>query len=241
MSDPPKSPTLLSELTARLRALGETAETPEARAEVEAALASKWWSLRTVAIATIGGWGGKANKAWLTERALEADLEYGPRRSTARMTWHWRNAAAEAAAKALVPHLGPEDADWLLDRWFSDRPLASTLNGYVQSRMHSGPIEKRVAEEFARKPKDRPREQLLWLVFLRRGLPGRTELLTRLAIGRDEVAEEAKRFLKWEDEKAAREAEAQKPKPGAARAARIEAEHAADAALRARAGKKGRR
>jgi hypothetical protein len=72
MTAPPKSPTLLTELCDRLRALGEHPETEEARAEVEAALQSKWWNLRTVAIGVIGGWGGKANKAWLIERALEA-------------------------------------------------------------------------------------------------------------------------------------------------------------------------
>jgi hypothetical protein len=105
--------------------------------------------------------------------------------------------------------------------------------------MHAEPVERRVAEEFARKPKDRPRKQLLWLVFLRRGLPGRLDMLARLATGTDEIAEEAKRFLNWE--RRAAELEAAKPKTGAARAARIEAEAAADAASRARAGRKGRR
>lgn len=240
MTAPPKSPTLLTELCDRLRALGEHAETAEARAEVEAALQSKWWSLRTVAIGVIGGWGGKANKAWLIERALEAQgHDPGRRAGEPRKEFFRRNAIAEAAARALIPHLGPEDAGWLLDRWFSDEALAPTLNGYVQTRMHAEPVERRVAEEFARKPKDRPRKQLLWLVFLRRGLPGRLDMLARLATGTDEIAEEAKRFLNWE--RRAAELEAAKPKKGAARAVRIEAEAAADAVSRARAGRKGRR
>jgi hypothetical protein len=83
---------LLGEQTDRLRALGAKSPTSEALAEVEAALQSKWWSLRVVAIETLGRWGGPEQVAQL-EAFVAAGVAY--KRGC------WERVAANAATKAL--------------------------------------------------------------------------------------------------------------------------------------------
>ena len=97
----------------RLRVLGAEAPTIEALAEVDAALQSKWWSVRVVAIETLGRWGG----SWQIER-LTALVATGARHSceppqvladgsvlvsapSAYKQRNWERLAADAAAKAL--------------------------------------------------------------------------------------------------------------------------------------------
>lgn len=83
---------LLAEEGERLRVLAEADPTAHALAQVEAALQSKWWSLRVVAIEVLGRWGGAAQIAQL--EALVAARTKG---------WHaWECVAADAAAKALA-------------------------------------------------------------------------------------------------------------------------------------------
>lgn len=86
---------LLLEQTDRLRALGEAKPNARAKAEVEAALQSKWWSLRVVAIQTMGCWGGEANLARL--HAFMAARPEGGRRY-----FGWDRVAADAARSALA-------------------------------------------------------------------------------------------------------------------------------------------
>ena len=86
---------LLSEQTDRLRALGAAKPNARAVAEVDAALESKWWSLRVVAIQTMARWGGDANLAKLHE--LMAARPEGGRRYFA-----WERVAADAARSALM-------------------------------------------------------------------------------------------------------------------------------------------
>jgi len=85
---------LLGEQTGRLRALGAKPPTAEALAEVDAALQSKWWSLRMVAIETLGRWGGPRQIAQL-EALIAARAGHNE--------WDWAHKAADAAAKALQP------------------------------------------------------------------------------------------------------------------------------------------
>lgn len=86
---------LLGEQTDRLRALGDMKPSAQALAEVEAALQSKWWSLRVVAIQTMARWGGEAQLEKL--RALMANRPQGGRRY-----FGWERVAADAAASALT-------------------------------------------------------------------------------------------------------------------------------------------
>jgi hypothetical protein len=85
---------LLGEQTRHLRALGAQAPTTEAQAEVDAALQSKWWGLRVVAIETLGRWGGPQQIAQLEALAATyAGRTY--RRGS------WERAIADAASTAL--------------------------------------------------------------------------------------------------------------------------------------------
>jgi hypothetical protein len=84
---------LLREQTQRLRALGAGSPDAEALAEIDSALESKWWSLRVVAIETMGRWGGALQVAQL--EALVAGR-------AGNGYWSWERVAADAAAKALA-------------------------------------------------------------------------------------------------------------------------------------------
>jgi hypothetical protein len=86
---------LLGEQTNRLRALGETKPTEKALAEVDAALQSKWWSLRVVAIQTIARW-GDADRIEKLKAMIAARPEGG------RRYWSWERVAADAAMCALI-------------------------------------------------------------------------------------------------------------------------------------------
>ncbi|MET3497345.1 zinc-ribbon domain containing protein [Variovorax boronicumulans] len=86
---------LLREQSDRLRALGATKPDAQSAAEVEAALQSKWWSLRVVAIQTIARWGGEANLA-----KLDALVAAG--REAGRRYFCWERVAADAARSALI-------------------------------------------------------------------------------------------------------------------------------------------
>jgi len=86
---------LLLEKTCRLRALGAAKPSVQARAEIEAALQSKWWGLRVVAIQAMGRWGGEENLARL--HAFMASRSEGGRRY-----FGWERVAADAARSALM-------------------------------------------------------------------------------------------------------------------------------------------
>jgi hypothetical protein len=89
---------LLREQTRRLRALGAKPPTAEALAEVDAALQSKWWSLRTVAIETLGRWGGPGQIAQLQAFVAAKNPEGYLYKKYSN---NWERVAADAAAKAL--------------------------------------------------------------------------------------------------------------------------------------------
>jgi hypothetical protein len=84
---------LLREQTQRLRALTAANPNGEALAEIDAALESKWWSLRVVAIETMGRWGG-ARQVERLEALVAGRAGHG--------YWSWERVAADAAAKALA-------------------------------------------------------------------------------------------------------------------------------------------
>ena len=94
LSQAPEGANLLRLQTDRLRALGAAKPKAEAIAEIESALQSKWWSLRTVAIQTMGRWGDDESIGRLN--ALVA-----ARPASGRRCGCWERVAAEAAARAL--------------------------------------------------------------------------------------------------------------------------------------------
>lgn len=88
-----KGANLLGDEVARLRALATTEKpTADALAQVEAALQSKWRSLRVVAIEVMGEWGGPRQIERLQAFAADRGSSYGT----------WEREAANAAEKALA-------------------------------------------------------------------------------------------------------------------------------------------
>ena len=85
----------LSLETEALRALGAVPPDAAALAQVAAALQSKWWSLRVVAIQVLGRWGGADQVAQL--HAFVAARSTGGRRY-----FGWERVAADAAQRALA-------------------------------------------------------------------------------------------------------------------------------------------
>lgn len=212
---PPHRPSLLRELSQRLRLLAGLAETPTARAEIETALALPWWGLRVLAIPVIGNWAGSHNaagtrhRAWLSERARRPL----PRRRELWSLRHgdlrrWQAEETEAARLALSQHVTAEDAGWILDLWFDDVERFSGLHLALMSKLPPEPIMARVASEIARGERCRC-EAALWLLFNRQHLPGRDEAFVRLAASPDEhVAGLASRLMAI---RAAREVARQRP------------------------------
>jgi hypothetical protein len=86
---------LLREQGERLRALGAMKPNAQSSAEVDAALQSKWWSLRVVAIQTMARWGGEANLEKL-------DALVAARHEAGRGYFCWERVAADAARSALI-------------------------------------------------------------------------------------------------------------------------------------------
>lgn len=86
---------LLRDRADHLRALGRLKPSAAAVADIEAALQSKWWGLRVVAIQTLACWGGEAPTA-----RLEAFMAGRPEGGHAY--WAWERVAADAATRALA-------------------------------------------------------------------------------------------------------------------------------------------
>lgn len=110
---------LLRELCAQARALGE--RTPDAAAwrEMEAALASKWWGVRTVAIGSLGRWGDGQAIARL--KALIGDGEGSKRWGT------WAAEGREAALEALGANLPASELDWALEYCLASRGCSASF------------------------------------------------------------------------------------------------------------------
>jgi hypothetical protein len=101
----------LERQASHIRALGQHVATAERRAEVMAALASKWEGVQSVALDALGAWGGPdsltAVRSFLGETF---DRDAG---------WAIRGVAI----RNLIPMVTAEDTDWVLDMYFK-RPTA---------------------------------------------------------------------------------------------------------------------
>lgn len=95
---------LLRELCAQARALGE--RTPDAAAwrEMDAALANKWWGVRTMAIGSLGRWGDGEAIARLKTLVAEGE--------TSKRWGGWASEARRAAVEALSACLPASEVDW---------------------------------------------------------------------------------------------------------------------------------
>lgn len=96
---------------ARIRALGEQAPDAAARAEIDDALASKWWGVRIVAIATLGRWGDAQDVA-----RLKAIVDEGV---TAKRWGGWLYDGSRAAHRALAECLPSSETQWALEHSLS--------------------------------------------------------------------------------------------------------------------------
>ena len=188
------SATLLSDLVTMVRALGDGAETPRARAAVEAVLRSPFWGLRWPAVAVLGRWGGPRNKEWLMTRAAPGPL--GPRRTWDKQT-RWRALQSEAARAAVAPLLEPDDAAWMLDQWFDDWLRFGGLHRAAHL-IADAAVAERVAREMSSDDTAR-RTAALWLVYGRRSMPERAGLMRRLASDADAViSSQARKMIRWD-------------------------------------------
>jgi hypothetical protein len=97
----------LREITYRLRRIGQKRPSPEARAEVAAALSNKWEGVQAVAAQVLGGWGDRESVELLRRFLVRCiDRKFG---------WSIRGVAV----RALRPVVTEEDVDWILDLYFS--------------------------------------------------------------------------------------------------------------------------
>ncbi|MGL4575369.1 MAG: zinc-ribbon domain-containing protein [Burkholderiaceae bacterium] len=131
---------LLREWTARLRALSNHAPDESAQLEVENALSSKWWGIRTTAVGVLGSWGGSANIQRLRNWIKEAE-------NAAYRSWEYH--LGEAASRAIAHSVGRADAFWLIPAYLNDskhlsnwlRPVlrlpASELKEPISQALHS--------------------------------------------------------------------------------------------------------
>ncbi len=193
-----QTPTLLRELSERLKALAEEKETPTTRAEIEAALHCKWREFQHKAILILGIWGGKQNKRWLLERAR--------RPLPMRAMWYvrskekdrWEYEETNTARKAVWPLLDENDADWLLDMWFDDYETTSYLSYALQLKLPLASVEKRTKHELRSSVAAR-RKAALYLVFCRASFPDRMDILHGHTNDKDNViASMATRLLEWD-------------------------------------------
>lgn len=161
---------LLRELCAQARALGD--RTPDAAAwrEMEAALASKWWGVRTVAIGSLGRWGDGAAIARL--KGLIGEGEGSKRWGT------WAAEGREAALEALGANLPSSEVDWALEYCLASR-------GYGASFLYRA---------LARQPL--PWWEAVLAAEWRRDDPAR---LARLCEILGSVPAEPDRFRRWHD------------------------------------------
>lgn len=190
-----RRPTLPRELAARLKLLALTRETEAARAEIEAALACRWWGLRVLAIQAIGRWGGARNRDWLTRLARRplarhrhiAGLRHGD-------PLRWSQQETVAARVAICGLVDETDAEWVLDLWFDDVELFSGLHDALLSRLPGRSLEARLMREIGGSDRSRL-EAALWLAFNRRDLGGREIVFHKLAASRDDhIAKLARRL-----------------------------------------------
>jgi hypothetical protein len=147
----------------RIRALGNGPADEDAWREVETALASKWWGVRTVAIGVLGRWGDR--RAVMRLQAIADD-------GAATARWNtWAYEGSRAAFKALAECLPAAHNDWAIERVLScveAWPLSSRLVGLPPSVW-----ETLIQQECGRDDPARL-QRLIWLLRAIPAGPGQT-------------------------------------------------------------------
>src|SRR5262249_23113548 len=121
-----------------LRSLGQRPPTPEARAEVESYLTSKWQGLQAIAAEVLGTWGGRESARLLRELLVRS---YQEKRWWAIAAWRfgiWRAAYRRrmrtgSPTCSLVPGISPPNTRW----WHWSRPCPARW-----SRNGSAPLSR---------------------------------------------------------------------------------------------------
>ncbi len=119
---------LLGVTCARIGSLGEHPPNAAARAEVEAALNSKWWGVRVAAIATLGHWGSTADiarlKAWVWPQTAPryGSWEHDAQSAAARALS--RSLPQSDAGEAIAAMLGGDSRLWMSAEWLAALPAA---------------------------------------------------------------------------------------------------------------------
>mgnify|MGYP001806936847 CR=1 FL=1 len=97
----------LKAITERLRSFASRRPTPEQRAEVVAALSSKWEGVQATAVRVLAGWGDRDAVGLLSQLLTRSfDRTHG---------WSLRGVIVHA----LRPVVTAEDVDWVLDLYFT--------------------------------------------------------------------------------------------------------------------------
>ncbi len=116
---PPYDALLQQHLADRLRYIAGRRPTDATRAEVELALTLRWWGGRERAIATLGKWGTKRDRVWLTERARRPLPTYNKTFNFGKGSpERWEYVETLACRQAVAPLLDSKDTSWLLDLFF---------------------------------------------------------------------------------------------------------------------------
>jgi hypothetical protein len=114
---------LLGVTCVRIGGLGEHPPDAAARAEVEAALDSKWWGVRTAAIATLGHWGSTADiarlKAWVWPQRAPRYGSWEHDAQSAAVRPLSRCLPQSDAAEAVAAMLGGASCLWMPKEWLA--------------------------------------------------------------------------------------------------------------------------
>ena len=125
----------LKQICDRIRYLGSQEETPDARAEVEAAFALKWEGAQAVAARVLGHWGGRRSveliKEWL--------LNYYHRQRRG-------GSIEKVAVDALLECFDIQDNSWILDIYF-DEPRKNYFHSMISALHLDAATEARIVAE----------------------------------------------------------------------------------------------
>ena len=151
---PPYDALLQRHMAERLRYIAGQRPTDATRDEVELALTLRWWGIRERAIATLGKWGTKRDRIWLTERAQRPLAAY-------RKTFdfgggspeRWEYVETHACRHAVAPLLDNKDAPWLLELYFNKLNSFLGLHSAL-ARLTPEPVLERIDKAVKQGDKD---------------------------------------------------------------------------------------
>ncbi len=170
----------LKEISDRLKYLGSQPETPEARAEVEAAFAMKWEGIHAVAEHVLGKWGGRRSVDMLSQL-----LQNHRENSKGFGVQH-------AAVHALMECYEPQDIPWILDIYYSG--YEHYYLGQLTRTLRFPEVQSRIIEE-TRNATPMRRKAALEAIYLLR-FPNACEIFGQMVSDSDkEISQLANRYF----------------------------------------------